>query len=181
MLRFILIYQNTKYKIQNSKSLAIDLTVKGSHDLGRLRLLKGIFLMSKPWFEVMLFYIRKFLTSDSPTHLNYRPDITAIRGIAILAVVMFHFFPEWVAGGYTGVSIFFVISGYLISSIIFKSLDEGGFSFIDFHGRRVLRIFPALIVVMFSAFLLGWFYLLAGEFQQLGLYILLAEQYLLIT
>jgi len=115
--------------------------------------------------------MRKFLTTGSPIHLKYRSDIDGLRGIAILAVVIFHAFPEWVTGGYVGVSIFFAISGYLISSIIFKGLNEGGFSFIDFYSRRIRRIFPALIIVMLSAFTLGWFYLLAGEFKQLGLYI----------
>jgi peptidoglycan/LPS O-acetylase OafA/YrhL len=115
--------------------------------------------------------MNKFSSSGTPLHLKYRSDIDGLRGIAILAVVIFHAFPEWVTGGYTGVSIFFVISGYLISSIIYKSLDDGSFSFIDFYSRRIRRIFPALIVVMLSAFTIGWFYLLAGEFKQLGLYI----------
>ena len=63
-------------------------------------------------------------------HVVYRPDIDGLRAIAVLAVVGFHTFPNWVNGGFIGVDIFFVISGYLISTIIFKGLDQGGARFI---------------------------------------------------
>lgn len=102
---------------------------------------------------------------------NYRPDIDGLRAIAILLVVSFHGFPTIVAGGYIGVSIFFVISGYLISSIIYKSLDKGRFDYVDFYIRRIRRIFPALIFILMSAFAIGWFVMLADEYKQLGKYI----------
>jgi peptidoglycan/LPS O-acetylase OafA/YrhL len=85
-------------------------------------------------------------------HPKYRPDIDGLRAIAVLSVVAFHAFPEWISGGFIGVDIFFVISGYLISTIIFENLDKGDFSFSDFYTRRVLRIFPALILVFGSLF-----------------------------
>lgn len=104
-------------------------------------------------------------------HLKYRPDIDGLRAIAVLAVVAFHAFPNSITGGFIGVDIFFVISGYLISTIIFKSLDEDTFSFVDFYSRRIKRIFPALIFVLASCFAFGWFALLAGEYKQLGIHI----------
>lgn len=110
----------------------------------------------------------------SPNHLShpqYRPDIDGLRAIAVLSVVAFHAFPEWVKGGFTGVDIFFVISGFLISSIIFDNLDKDTFSFREFYARRVKRIFPALIIVMFSCYAFGWFALLGEEYKQLGKHI----------
>jgi len=102
------------------------------------------------------------------TKKSYRPDIDGLRAIAVLAVVSFHFFPEWVGGGFIGVDIFFVISGFLISSIIHKELEHHTFSFVDFYSRRVRRIFPALILVLLSCLTLGWCFLLADEYKQLG-------------
>jgi peptidoglycan/LPS O-acetylase OafA/YrhL len=74
-------------------------------------------------------------------------------------------------GGFIGVDIFFVISGYLISSIIFESLDRGTFSFSEFYSRRIRRIFPALILILMACFILGWFSLLSNEFKQISKYI----------
>jgi len=102
------------------------------------------------------------------SHLPYRPDIDGLRALAVLSVVLFHAFPEIIHGGFIGVDIFFVISGYLISSIIFKGLDSGSFSFTNFYIRRIKRIFPALIGVLISCLAFGWFSLLSDEFQHLG-------------
>jgi peptidoglycan/LPS O-acetylase OafA/YrhL len=93
-------------------------------------------------------------------HLKYRPDIDGLRAVAVLSVVCYHAFPKWMPGGFIGVDIFFVISGYLISTIIFGSL------------RRIRRIFPALVVVMAATFAAGWWVLLADEFSQLGKHVL---------
>ena len=101
-------------------------------------------------------------------HPDYRPDIDGLRAVAILAVVIFHAFPKALRGGFVGVDVFFVISGFLISTIIFRSLRRGGFSFLGFYANRVRRIFPALILVLGSCVLLGWFALLPDEFAQLG-------------
>lgn len=105
------------------------------------------------------------------THINYRLDIDGLRAIAVLAVVAFHVFPNWVKGGFIGVDIFFVISGYLISTIIFEGLDKGSFSFSEFYARRIKRIFPALTLVLVTCFIFGWFALLADEYKQLGKHI----------
>ncbi|HJW02870.1 MAG TPA: acyltransferase, partial [Azospira sp.] len=101
-------------------------------------------------------------------HPVYRPDIDGLRAVAILSVVVFHAFPANLRGGFVGVDIFFVISGFLISNIIFRSLQRGDFSFAEFYAHRIKRIFPALIVVLTASFAFGWFALLPDEFKQLG-------------
>ena len=105
------------------------------------------------------------------THPKYRADIDGLRAIAILAVVGFHAFPTWVKGGFIGVDVFFVISGFLISTIIFGSLNRNAFSFTEFYARRIKRIFPALVLVLAASFAFGWFQLLADEYKQLGKHI----------
>jgi peptidoglycan/LPS O-acetylase OafA/YrhL len=102
---------------------------------------------------------------------SYRPDIDGLRAIAVISVVFFHGFPSWVKGGYTGVDIFFVISGYLISSTIYSGLQNNNFSFYAFYSSRIRRIMPALLLVLFSIYILGWFILSAYEYQQLGKHI----------
>src|SRR5450830_1211750 len=85
--------------------------------------------------------------TNTSSHPAYRSDIDGLRAIAVLAVVAFHASPLRMPGGFVGVDIFFVISGYLISSIIFKNLEVGSFSFLDFYARRIKRIIPALLLV----------------------------------
>lgn len=103
---------------------------------------------------------------------KYRPDIDGLRAIAILSVIAFHAFPSCLSGGFVGVDIFFVISGYLISTIIFTKLNQPtSFSFKEFYARRVKRIFPALILVMTTCYVLGWCTLSAEEYAQLGKHI----------
>lgn len=101
----------------------------------------------------------------------YRPDIDGLRAIAVLSVVAFHARWRGVPGGFVGVDIFFVISGYLISSILFKNLESGSFSFFDFYSRRIKRIFPALIAVLLTVWGTGWFVLLGDEYKSLGKHI----------
>jgi peptidoglycan/LPS O-acetylase OafA/YrhL len=106
------------------------------------------------------------------SHTKYRADIDGLRAIAVLLVVGFHAFPSWFKGGFTGVDIFFVISGFLISSIIFNSLENNKFSFIEFYRRRIKRIFPSLLIMLIACFMFGWFTLLSDEFKQLNKHIL---------
>jgi peptidoglycan/LPS O-acetylase OafA/YrhL len=98
----------------------------------------------------------------------YRADIDGLRAIGVLAVVAYHAFPSLLPGGFVGVDVFFVVSGYLISLIIMESLEKSSFSFSEFYARRVRRIFPALLLVMVAVLAFGWIALLAGEYQQLG-------------
>lgn len=108
----------------------------------------------------------------NPLHSNkYRPDIDGLRAIAVLSVVLFHAFPDLLTGGFTGVDVFFVISGFLISSIIFENCSNKKFNFIEFYSRRIKRIFPALITVLIFSYILAWFILLDVEFKQLGFHI----------
>ena len=100
--------------------------------------------------------------------IPYRPDIDGLRAIAILFVVTFHAFPNLLPAGFIGVDIFFVISGFLICSIILKDLQENKFSSANFYARRVRRIFPAMLLVMMSSYIFGWFALLPDEFEQFG-------------
>jgi peptidoglycan/LPS O-acetylase OafA/YrhL len=102
------------------------------------------------------------------TPSNYRPDVDGLRAVAVLLVVFFHAFPEYLSGGYIGVDVFFVISGFLISGIIFRKLDAGCFSFFDFYARRVRRIFPALIFLFVLLLAAGALLLTASEYLELG-------------
>jgi peptidoglycan/LPS O-acetylase OafA/YrhL len=107
-----------------------------------------------------------------PVHENstaaYRPDIDGLRAISILLVVGYHAQPWLIPGGFVGVDIFFVISGFLITRIILSQLETGRFSLMDFYARRVRRIFPALAVVLTATYLIGWFVLLPDSFSTLG-------------
>jgi len=106
------------------------------------------------------------------SNLRYRSDIDGLRAVAVLGVVIYHAFPKIVPGGFTGVDIFFVISGYLISGILYKGHREGNFGpssfFLEFYARRVRRLFPALITVLLLCLGYGWLVLLPDEYQQLG-------------
>ncbi len=93
-----------------------------------------------------------------------------MRGIAILGVLWYHAYPGALIG-FIGVDIFFVISGFLISSIIFSNLEKNTFSFSEFYIRRIRRILPALITVMLASLIFGWFALTAEEYQSLGQHI----------
>lgn len=104
-------------------------------------------------------------------HPAYRPDIDGLRAIAVLLVVFHHAFPQSLKGGFIGVDLFFVISGFLISTIIFQNLQQGTFSFLDFYKRRAKRIFPALCLVLIASFVCGWFVLLPADYKQLGKHI----------
>ena len=108
------------------------------------------------------------------SNLKYRSDIDGLRAVAVLGVVIYHAFPHVLPGGFIGVDIFFVISGYLISGILYRGLANGGdenvspFSFGEFYARRIRRLFPALITVLVLIMAYGWLILLPDEFRQLG-------------
>lgn len=98
----------------------------------------------------------------------YRRDIDGLRAIAVIAVVIFHAFPNYFHGGFVGVDIFFVISGFLITQIILDEINKGRFRVRDFYSRRIRRIFPSLAVVLVTAILLGWFILLPEDLASFG-------------
>jgi peptidoglycan/LPS O-acetylase OafA/YrhL len=99
---------------------------------------------------------------------RYRPDIDGLRAIAVMLVLNFHAFPEAMPGGFIGVDIFFVISGFLITGIIARELDQQRFSLAAFYVRRIRRIFPALIVVLCATLALGWLWMLPAAYAQLS-------------
>lgn len=95
--------------------------------------------------------------------MKYRPDIDGLRAIAVLAVVIHHLSPSMLPGGYVGVDIFFVISGYLITKIIDREISEGTFTYTNFYERRARRIFPALFAVLIATLIAGYFLLLPSD------------------
>lgn len=97
----------------------------------------------------------------------WRSDITGLRALAVVPVLLFHAFPNLIPGGFLGVDIFFVISGFLISGIIFRGLERGEFSFSQFYFNRVRRILPNLILVLIFVIAMGWFYMTAQEYNSL--------------
>ena len=100
--------------------------------------------------------------------IRYRKDIDGLRALAIFSVIIFHASPLNLPGGYVGVDIFFVISGFSITSIIKHSIESGNFSLRDFYLRRVRRLFPALCLVLASCIGFGWLVLFPHEFTELG-------------
>jgi peptidoglycan/LPS O-acetylase OafA/YrhL len=100
--------------------------------------------------------------------LQYRKDINGLRALAVIAVVLFHFKPSWVPGGFAGVDVFFVISGFLMTSIIFTKLENNNFSILEFYLARANRIIPALAVLCVTLVVLGWIYLTPLDYRSLS-------------
>ncbi|OPH36221.1 acyltransferase [Moraxella lacunata] len=94
----------------------------------------------------------------------YRPDIDGLRALAVLSVVAFHINENWLSGGFLGVDIFFVISGFLITSIIYREINEGKFSFQNFYIRRIRRILPVFFFVMIVGLCFGWYIFLKQDY-----------------
>lgn len=102
-------------------------------------------------------------------HSYWRSDITGLRALAVLPVLIFHAWPALLPGGFVGVDVFFVISGYLISGILFRQLQRTGrIDFTDFYGKRIRRIIPNLLCVLFFTAAVGWFFLTPSEYHDLG-------------
>ena len=100
--------------------------------------------------------------------MQFRKDINGLRAIAVLAVVLFHFNASWLPGGFAGVDVFFVISGFLMTGIIFRGINQGDFSVLKFYIARANRFIPALAVLCVALLLFGWFYLGPTEYRALG-------------
>ena len=115
------------------------------------------------------------ITKTKYSKIPYRPEIDGLRAISVIAVILYHlnplnlnlpFISDPFSGGFIGVDIFFVISGYLITSIILKELfNTGTFSFKNFYERRIRRILPALIFVMLASIIFAWIYLLPNSLK----------------
>jgi len=100
--------------------------------------------------------------------LKYNPSLDGIRGLAILLVLLFHIWPEYVPFGYLGVDLFFLLSGYLITQIIYTKLKAKQFSFKEFYRNRIRRIFPAVIIVLITTIIVGYIFLFPSELENLG-------------
>jgi peptidoglycan/LPS O-acetylase OafA/YrhL len=99
---------------------------------------------------------------------SYRADIDGLRAIAVLLVVIYHYGLDQVPGGFIGVDVFFVISGYLITSVVAREIAEGRFSIAAFYSRRIRRILPALTAVIVASLVVGYFVLMPGDYRSLG-------------
>ena len=99
---------------------------------------------------------------------SYRPEIDGLRALAVLAVILYHSDIKLIPGGFIGVDIFFVISGYLITQIIYSELSVNNFSIINFYERRFRRILPAFLSVTFFTALLGSLILTPGQLKDLA-------------
>ena len=100
--------------------------------------------------------------------MKFREDINALRAIAVISVVIFHFNHKWLPGGFAGVDVFFVISGFLMTMIIIKGIERESFSTIDFYKARVRRIIPALAALCFFLIVIGLFLLPPIDYLNLG-------------
>ncbi len=99
---------------------------------------------------------------------GYRPDIDGLRAIAVISVVLYHAGVYPFSGGYVGVDVFFVISGFLITRLIFAEIEGGRFSVVNFYERRARRIFPALFVVIVACLFAGWVVMTPSAYAQLA-------------
>lgn len=98
----------------------------------------------------------------------YRPDIDGLRAVAVLAVVFYHAGLPGFSGGFVGVDVFFVISGFLITQIVWSELEEERFSLANFYVRRVKRIFPALFAVLIACSIAAFVLLIPGDLIAFG-------------
>lgn len=104
----------------------------------------------------------------SVPHLDYRPDLEGLRGVAVLSVFAVHSLPHAIGGGFVGVDVFFVLSGYLIASITLAELSAGRFSVLDFYSRRVRRLAPALLTVLVACLFFGALVAYPKESREIG-------------
>ena len=109
-------------------------------------------------------------TGPHPTrpHGRYRPDIDGLRAVAILPVVAYHLRLPLITGGFVGVDVFFVISGFLVGSIILREIGSGTFTFSDFYRRRIARILPAFLAVALVTLGLAWRFLPPPDYRDLS-------------
>lgn len=109
---------------------------------------------------------------------RYRADIDGLRGLAVFGVVAFHAWPAYFSGGFVGVDVFFVISGFLISSLVLGAVADGRFTLAGFYSRRARRLFPALVAVLTAALCAGWYLLPGTSFASLGMHTAAASAFI---
>lgn len=100
--------------------------------------------------------------------MGFRKDINGLRAIAVIAVVIFHFNPSWIPGGFSGVDVFFVISGFLMTGIIFRGIESNSFSIFRFYISRANRLLPSLAILCLALLIFGWFYLTPVDYRLLS-------------
>ena len=100
--------------------------------------------------------------------MKFRKDINGLRAIAVIGVLLFHFNASWMPGGFAGVDVFFVISGFLMTGIIFRGIEQENFSILNFYVARANRIIPALVLLCLVLMVFGWFYLTPFDYRVLG-------------
>ncbi|AXX90459.1 hypothetical protein CKA55_11835 [Arcobacter suis] len=103
--------------------------------------------------------------------LKYNSSIDGLRGVSIFLVLLFHIWPNYFSFGYVGVDVFFVLSGYLITQIIYTKIEDNNFSFKEFYRNRIRRIFPAMIIVVLTTLIIGFVFMFTMELEQLGRHI----------
>ena len=139
----------------------------------------NLFMVPLMIFGVLLLIVGFYLNSRFATvpikgrsasnkRMEYRPDIDGLRALAVLPVIFYHLKTKGFEGGFVGVDVFFVISGYLITSIIYRELQNNSFSLANFYERRIRRIFPALFLTLFFTVIVGYWLLDADTFKDLG-------------
>ena len=102
------------------------------------------------------------------SNTKFRTDINGLRAVAVISVVLFHFGVAGFSGGFVGVDIFFVISGFLMTGIVVRGIEKNNFNFIGFYFARARRIIPALLFLTIVLLFIGWFYLSPDDYSRLS-------------
>lgn len=128
----------------------------------------GALILKSMMMQLALCAIIPRFKKQVPFAMEFRKDINALRSLAVLAVIIFHFNSDYLPGGFAGVDVFFVISGYLMTKIILSGIDENNFSLKRFYLARARRIIPALTIICLITILIGWLFIKPSDFYEMG-------------